>query len=160
LERAQRERADAVGRLAQREQLWIGATDNRERVERLDRELFASERARFTDTVRELKDLAGRAGLDPGNIGYPSEDLAQYGLSRRSFVFAVNGSYGALRTFLNLVELTPSFLVVEQIDVDEGGGGLAIRLHLSTLFATAPEAAVAAPATAAGAPPASTGGGG
>jgi len=137
LQRAQSERRDAVDRLAERERLWIAAAENRDRVERLDRESFASERARFTDTVRELKDLAARAGLDPGSISYPSEALEEFGLSRRSFVFAVDGSYNALRTFLHLVELSPSFLVVEQIDVGDGRGGLAVRLRLSTLFGTA-----------------------
>jgi Tfp pilus assembly protein PilO len=137
LERVRSDHAEVTTRLAEREQLWIAANENRDRLARLDREQFASERARFTDMVRELKQLAERAGLDPGNIGYPRESLVDYGLTRRSFVFSVEGSYGALRTFLHLVELTPSFLVVEQIDVGDGGRGLSIRLRLSTLFSTA-----------------------
>jgi len=149
LERARRERAAAVEQLAARERLWIAANDNREIAERLERERFASERARFTDSVRELKALAERAGLDPGAISYPRETLEEFGLTRRSFVFAVEGSWAALRTFLNLVELSPSFLVVEQIDVDLSRGGLAVRLRLSTLFAGA--AAEAPPAAGDGA---------
>lgn len=140
LERARREHGEALDRLAEREKLWVAATENRERAQRLDRDQFASERARFTDTVRELKSLAERAGLDPGAISYPRETLEEFGLTRRSFVFAVNGSYAALRTFLNLIELSPSFLVVEQIDVDDHRGGLAVRVRLSTLFTTAPAA--------------------
>lgn len=142
LERARRDHAVATEQLAARERLWVAANENRERLAALDRERFASERARFTDMVRELKDLAERAGLDPGTIGYPRESLAEYGLTRRAFVFSVEGSYGALRTFLNLVEVTPSFLVVEQIDVGDSGRGLAIRLRLSTLFGTSAAADV------------------
>lgn len=137
LERVRQERAAAAEQLAARERLWIAANENRERVAALERDRFASERARFTDSVRELKDLAQRAGLDPGTFSYPSETLEQFGLARRSFVFAVEGSYASLRTFLNLVELSPSFLAVEQIDVDLARGGLAIRLRLSTLFTRA-----------------------
>ncbi|MCM2268619.1 MAG: hypothetical protein NDJ75_00780 [Thermoanaerobaculia bacterium] len=137
LDRARQERDAAAEQLASRERLWIAANENRERVAALERDRFASERARFTDSVRELKDLAQRAGLDPGTFSYPSETLEQFGLTRRSFVFAVEGSYAALRTFLNLVELSPSFLAVEQIDVDLARGGLAIRLRLSTLFTRA-----------------------
>lgn len=137
LERARQERDAAAEQLAGRERLWIAANDNRERVAALERDRFASERARFTDSVRELKDLAQRAGLDPGTFSYPNETLEPFGLARRSFVFAVEGSYASLRTFLNLVELSPSFLAVEQIDVDLSRGGLAIRLRLSTLFTDA-----------------------
>jgi hypothetical protein len=146
LERTRREHDQAMEGLARREGLWIAANENRDRRERLDVERFATERARFTDTVRELKELAGRAGLDPGAITYPREALEPFGLTRRSFVFAVDGSFGALRTFLHLVEMSPAFLVVESIDVSDGGRGLAIRLRLSTLFGTgagAPEPAAA-----------------
>jgi hypothetical protein len=134
LDRVRRDHAAVTAHLAAREQLWIAANENRERLARLDREQFSTERARFTGTVRELKELAERSGLDPGTISYPRESLAEYGLTRRAFVFSVEGSFGALRTFLNLVELTPSFLVVEQIDVGDGGRGLSIRLRLATLF--------------------------
>lgn len=136
LDRARREHGEIAARLAAREALWVAATENRERAAALDRDRFATERTRFTDMVRELKELALRAGLDPGSISYPRETFEQFGLTRRSFVFAVDGSYGALRTFLNLVELSPSFLTVEQIDVDLSGEALAVRLRLSTLFTT------------------------
>ena len=159
LERTRQERSEVAARLTAREALWVAATENRDRAAVLDRELFTSERARFTDMVRELKDLAERAGLDPGSISYPREELEQFGLTRRSFVFSVDGSYASLRTFLNLVELSPSFLTVEQIDVDLRGGGLGVRLRLSTLFTTSaadelppagPESPAAAPATTGG----------
>jgi hypothetical protein len=137
LERVRRDHAEATERRAAREQLWIAANENRQRLAALDRERFATERARFTDTVRELKQLAERAGLDPGTISYPRESLAEYGLTRRAFVFSVEGGYGELRTFLHLVEITPTFLVVERIDVGDGGHSLAVQLRLSTLFGTA-----------------------
>jgi Tfp pilus assembly protein PilO len=152
LERARSEHGEVAARLAAREALWVAATENRERAAALDRDRFATERARFTDMVRELKELAQRAGLDPGSISYPRETFEQFGLTRRSFVFAVDGSYGALRTFLNLVELSPSFLTVEQIDVDLSGNGLAVRLRLSTLFTTGEGAAPVESAAPAAAP--------
>jgi len=143
LERARRVHTRETSRLAQRERLWIAANENRERATELYRSRFSTESARFTDTVRELKRLAERAGLDPGAISYPTERLEEYGVTRRSFVFSVNGSYASLRTFLHLVELSPSFFIVEQIDVGETGRGLGIRLRLSTLFGTGETAAAA-----------------
>lgn len=142
LARARSEHAEQTSRLALLERLWMAASDNRDRAAALYGEQFATESARFTDTIRELKKLAERAGLDPGAISYPRELLEEYGVTRRSFVFSVGGSYAALRTFLHLVELSPSFFIVEQIDVGESGRALGIRIRLSTLFGTAEAVAV------------------
>jgi hypothetical protein len=143
-ERLERETAALRGRLEARERLWVEATENEERIERLLGERLSTERARFTELVREVKGLAERAGLAPQSIGYPAERLEEYGLARRSFVLPVEGSYASLRTFLNLVELSSSFLTVEEISVSEARGELSVRLRLSTFFRAADEGRVAA----------------
>lgn len=135
LSRARAESAEVSALLAAREKLWITATENRERVERLRRETFSSERARLTAVVREVKDLATRSGLAPSTIRYPEETYSDFGLSRRSIDFSVDGDYADLRTFLHLLELTPSFVTVDEISVSERDRGrLGISLRLSTLF--------------------------
>lgn len=134
LQQASRVMSELSAELAKREQLWIRANENRARLERLRHERFATERSRFTEQVRELKSLAVRAGLDPDTIAYPQDQLLDFGLVRRSFVFSVEGSYAALRNFLHLLELSTSFLTVEEIGVSAGRTGLAVRLRLSTLF--------------------------
>ena len=134
LQQARRVQGQLAEAVASREQLWIRATENRARLEQLRRERFATERSRFTEQVRELKSLAVRAGLEPDAIAYPQDQLLDFGLVRRAFVFTVDGSYAALRNFLHLLELSPSFLTIEEIGVSEGRGGLAVKLRLSTLF--------------------------
>lgn len=134
LESANRVKGEVSARLQARERLWIDAAENRSRIEAIYRERFATERSRFTEQVRELKSLAERAGLDPATIAYPEDQLAEYGLIRRSFAFSVQGSYDSLRNFLHLLELSSSFLSVDQIAVNEARGGLGVKLRLSTLF--------------------------
>lgn len=135
LSRARSESAEISTRLAERERLWITATENRDRVEQLRRDVFSSERRRLTAMVREVKDLATRAGLAPTSIRYPEEVFSDFGLTRRSVDFSVEGSYGDLRTFLHLLELTPSFVTVDDLGVSERNAGrLGISLRLSTLF--------------------------
>ena len=114
-------------------------------------EKFATESGRFTSLVREIKQLAEHAGLDPKEIGYPEEAFADLGLVRRSFVFTVQGSYVNLRAFLYLLELSPSYVTVDSIEVRElaGAKGLGVDLRLSTFFAAPPPAA-AAPAVPGG----------
>jgi len=139
VERARAVDADLAERLQAREALWAAANRNRDEIERLFTERLSTESERFTDSVRELYDLAERSRLRYDSIAYPRESLEGYGLVRKSFVFSVTGTYADLRTFLNLLDLTPSFLVLDQISVAESGGErLAIQLRLSTYF-TDPE---------------------
>lgn len=105
-------------------------------TKRLYEDHFSTESTRFTDLIREIKRLAEHAGLEPREIGYPEITLDGFDLSRRSFVFRVDGSYANLRMFLHLLELSPSFVSVNQIKVTErsGGKGLGASLQLSTFF--------------------------
>ncbi|HEX2251753.1 MAG TPA: hypothetical protein VHQ65_00625 [Thermoanaerobaculia bacterium] len=125
-------------------------------VARLYEERFSTERRRLTRMIAEVKELAARSGLEPRSISYPSEEIEDYGLERRSFVFPVTGSYSDLRKFINLLELSDSFLALQSVRLAEAGGSgsageLSIQLQLSTLFATE-EAPPAAARTAAASP--------
>ncbi len=156
LEVAERQNHEAEASLARLEKLAAAALATRQQTANLMAEKFATESGRFTDLIREIKLLAEHAGLDPRDIGYPEEQLAELGLVRRSFVFSVQGSYSNLRAFLFLLELSPSFVTVDQIEVRElsGAKGLGVSLRLSTFF-SAPAAPVGAAAPAA---PAAAGG--
>ena len=132
---AERDKARAEAELLTR--LAAAVETNRVETERLYGERFATESGRFTDLVREIKRLAEHAGLDPREISYPEDALDGFGLSRRSFIFSVEGNYSNLRMFLHLLELSPSFVTVNEIKVSERTGkGLRVALRLSTFFVT------------------------
>lgn len=117
------------------EQVVRVARANQEELRTLYVDRFASERRRFTAATAEVRDLARRAGLDPAAIQYPEEELEDFGLVKRLIAFRVEGSYGELRQFVNLLELTSSFITLEQVNLSQGEGErLAITLTLSTLF--------------------------
>jgi hypothetical protein len=94
---------------------------NRERILQLYDEHFSTRRRRLTGVTAEVKDLAKRAGLVPRSIAYPEEQIQQYGLVKRSFVFAVEGTYADLRKFINLLELSDSFLALEEVSLSGEG---------------------------------------
>jgi Tfp pilus assembly protein PilO len=104
-----------------REGLLRQAKVNRERVRQLYDEHFSTRRRRLTGVTAEVQDLARRAGLVPRAITYPEEQIQQYGLIKRSFVFSVEGTYADLRKFINLLELSDSFLTLEDIALAEAG---------------------------------------
>jgi len=103
------------------EDLLRQARVNRERILQLYDEHFSTRRRRLTGVTAEVQDLARRAGLVPRSIHYPEEQIQQYGLIKRSFVFSVEGTYADLRKFINLLELSDSFLTLEDISLAEEG---------------------------------------
>jgi Tfp pilus assembly protein PilO len=126
--------------------------ENRERIETLYTERLSTQRRRLTQSIAELRQLARQSGLAPSRVSYPEEEIGEFGLVEKSFVFSVAGSYAELRRLINALELTDSFLTLEEIRLNGGGasGELNIALRLSTLFIEE-EAAVSA-GTAGGSP--------
>jgi hypothetical protein len=128
---------------------------NEIQIERLYAESFSTREQRLTKSQDEVKSLARKAGLDPKSLSYPTQQIQQYGLVKRSFIFSVEGTYIELRRFINLLELSDSFLTLEQITLSQGSGSqpaqrgrngvvvqpategseLRINLTLSTIFA-------------------------
>jgi hypothetical protein len=108
-------------------------------VQRLYADRFSTRSERLTRVMKEVRTLARQAGLNPKSISYPQQDIEDYGLVKRSFVFQVGGTYAELRQFLNLLELTDSFLTLEAVTLSEESGDegpeLQMNLTLSTLFA-------------------------
>jgi cell division protein FtsB len=155
--KAQKDRLDPlVARKQKLEALLARSRRNDQEIRKLYAESFSSRKQRLTNITAEVKSLARKAGLDPKSLSYPEEPILQYGLIKRSFIFSVEGSYVNLRKFINLLELSDSFLTLEAINLTPGAGDqpvksrtgvvqttvpgseLRINLTLSTLFARDP----------------------
>ncbi|MDX1644963.1 MAG: hypothetical protein R3244_11460 [Thermoanaerobaculia bacterium] len=109
---------------------------NRRELRKFYRKRLGRPSKRLTIVIGEVRSLARRAGLEPSAIDYPREPIGELGLVERSFSFSVQGSYAELRRFINLLEVTPTFLTLEAVQLTgrEGGSELRIGLELSTLF--------------------------
>lgn len=113
-------------------------------VEVLYHDHFATESQRFTRAIATVKALAERAGLRPDAFNYPDETLDEFELIERKISFQVSGRYDQLRTFINLLELSDQFLILEQIGLGGnnnaravvGDPNLGINFGLSTVFST------------------------
>lgn len=138
LERARASHDEIVAQRQQAETMAKRAERNERRLVRLYTNRFQTEEARITKMIAEVKNLAQRAGLDPPRISYPEQEIESYGLRKRSIVFSVDGTYPALRRFVNFLELTDSFITLEELRPNENynarSSRLSISLRLSTLF--------------------------
>ncbi|HEX5760036.1 MAG TPA: hypothetical protein VF121_12665 [Thermoanaerobaculia bacterium] len=148
IEKQQEARERAGGERAASQALVDRARLARQRVAALYDQRFSTRALRLTEITAEVKNLARQAGMVPRTISYPEQDIQDFGLVKRSFVFPVEGTYLELRQFVNLLELSSSFLTLEEVTLAERQGeGLSIQLRLSTLFAADPaDGAPAAPA--------------
>jgi len=113
---------------------------NREQTGELREEFFSTEAERFTRTIARIKSLIADAGLaQPQNYSYPRKLIEDQDLVRHDFVFQVEGTYEQIRRFINFLELTEDFIVLEEISLDESSGNtgsprLRVAFLLSTVF--------------------------
>lgn len=112
---------------------------NEQQVAQLYAERLSTRRQRLTVITAEVKEMARKTGMAlPRTYSYPEEELQQFGLIKRSFVFNANGTYPELRKFISLLEASPSFLALDELTVSSNTQGqeLNFALSLSTLFAS------------------------
>lgn len=143
LEAREKELAPKAGERQRLERLIQRSQRNEQEIRRLYDERFSTRSARLTRVHAEFRKLARTAGLDPRAISYDEEELDDFGLIKRTFSFSVAGTYLELRKFINLLELSESFLTLEEVTLageesEEGGPELRMRLAISTLFAREP----------------------
>jgi Tfp pilus assembly protein PilO len=158
LAETQKKLAPLATQRAHLERLIQRSQRNEVEIRRLYDERFSTRSQRLILVTAEVKQLARKAGLEPLSITYPQQPIEEYGLIKRSFTFSVDGTYLELRKFINLLELSDSFLTLEEVTLagETRGEGpeLNIRLSLSTLFASEEGDAEAAAPPAALTPPA------
>jgi type IV pilus assembly protein PilO len=133
---------------------------NEAQVEQLYTDRLSTRSQRLTTINDEVKKLAREAGLQPRAITYPEQEIEEYNLIKRSFVFSVEGTYAELRKFISLLETSRSFLTIDEATVVNSAEGkeLRIDLTLSTLFANDADAVPMPPARATAAPGSAPGG--
>jgi len=136
---------DLTGKSQQAVTMIARVRTNEAQVEQLYVNRLSTRSQRLTSVTAEVKKLAKEAGLVPKAITYPEEEIQEYNLIKRSFVFSVAGTYAELRKFISLLETSHSFLALDEATVANNteGAELRIDLTLSTLFANDADAAPA-----------------
>ena len=139
VEERERTLADLTRQRQDSERLLARARATRLALDGLYGEALGSQARRLTAVIAQVKALARQAGLSGVEaISYQDQPVEELPLVGKSIVFIARGDYGQLRSFINLLEVTDSFITLEEIRVhgDTGRGELALQVRLSTLFAT------------------------
>jgi Tfp pilus assembly protein PilO len=91
--------------------------------------------------LEELDDICAEAGLLRNRVSYHLDPEPTFGMQRLGITLPIEGSYANIRDFLNILERTSKFVIVDSmalISEREGTGIIRLDVSLSTLFVAHP----------------------
>jgi Tfp pilus assembly protein PilO len=125
---------------------FLGAVQQAGRdLENLREEVLSTRNQRLVDVTQEVASLCEQFGIDFDTVNFDNELLLDEELDRLTMNVPLEGNYASLRKFLQAVESSDKFLVIERVSLargKEGGTLLDLSINLATYF-TAPEELVA-----------------
>lgn len=99
---------------------------------RLRSDVLSTRVERMVDVQRELERLCREFRIDLDSVNYDNEELPEEGLERFAMIVPLEGGYANLRRFLQAVEDSENFLVVERVALGEGKeGGVMLMLNIT-----------------------------
>jgi Tfp pilus assembly protein PilO len=104
-------------------------------LETLRSDVLSTREERMVEVQAELDDLASAFRIDLEQVAFDNEILADEELDRLVMVVPLQGSYSNLRNFLQAVESSEKFLIVERVALAEGKEG-GVQLQLNITLAT------------------------
>ena len=134
-----------VGTMKDLDQRFEG---EQEKVKKFYGDVLGTKDVRMIRIQREVRAIATSLGMDPETIAYQPELLDKVGLIRFSVNVPLSGDYRNLRQFINKIEKSENFLIVDSVTLGgskDGGALLDLNIHLSTFF-DAPEVRLLKPA--------------
>lgn len=118
--------------------------DNEKRLKELRRQMesFYSETLRqrevgLVDILGEVEKLARRFKVEKQNIQYNHEIIEEDKVILFEITFPLRGSYANLRRFVNQIENSKYFLIIDRVELsnpEETGDNLKLNIKLSTYF--------------------------
>ncbi len=103
--------------------------------------LLSTRNQRLVEVEEELERLCREFGIDLNSVSFDNDLLLDEELDRFVMNVPLEGNYASLRKFLQAVESSKEFLVVERVSLArgrEGGRTLSLSINLVTYF-VAPE---------------------
>ncbi|MDX1583526.1 MAG: hypothetical protein R3338_08000 [Thermoanaerobaculia bacterium] len=137
---AQEELKTATEKRRDAERILSSVDQTREDLSRVYDDWWSTRPERLAPMIVELQSLAEESGLNPPARSYnwtAERSTDDVGAQVLNVTFRVEGTYREIRNLINLIELSPHFVIIEQIglaDTSDGGDNLSMTLTLKTLF--------------------------
>lgn len=134
-EEAERERTRVAGLRRRSDTIQANAAD----VEHFYRDLVSPRQEALLPILREIEDAAGQQGLETGHYTLTPEDVKGATLELTTITLPVNGTYRQLVAFLDELERSKHFVVVQKIDLQRRQGTeTALNLTLAAYLRSQP----------------------
>ena len=93
---------------------------------------------RIVEIQQELTRLCREFGIDLATVSYKNERLIEQGLDRFAMIVPLEGGYANLRRFLQAIESSDQFLVVERVQLggqrEAMGASLQLNITVGSYF--------------------------
>jgi Tfp pilus assembly protein PilO len=101
-------------------------------LSRFREEVLSTRELRLVSVQRELTKLCARFNIDLETVTLDHDDLLDEELNRMAMVVPLEGGYANLRKFLQAVESSEQFLLVEKVGLGKGKeGGVMLQLDIT-----------------------------
>ena len=115
-----------------REAYLQGLEQAEDDLERLRRDVLQTRDRRIVIVQQEVEELAQQFSLQSTQITYQNEILKNEGIERYGTTLPLEGGYANLRKFIQALEKSEKFLVIERVALGEGQeGGVMIQLNIT-----------------------------
>ena len=101
-------------------------------------QVLTQKKVGVTAIRQELEDLAGSLTVERGGVNYDYRLLPEYGLRHFTLSVPVEGAYRDIRRFINDIERSEYFLILDRVDLSaeqeegQGSDSLLLNFQLST----------------------------
>jgi Tfp pilus assembly protein PilO len=103
----------------------------------LNDDILATRERRLVEVQQEVAALCEEFGIAYNSVNYSNSMLPEVGLDRLGMNVPLEGNYGSLRKFLQAVERSSRFLLVEKVSLSKGKQGgklLSLNISMATYF--------------------------
>jgi Tfp pilus assembly protein PilO len=98
-------------------------------------QILSDKKVGVPEIRQELEDFAGSLSVNRSDVAYRYDLLPDYGLRHFTLTVPVEGSYGDIRRFINAIERSQHFLILDRVNLSSDskpGDNLKLGFELST----------------------------
>jgi Tfp pilus assembly protein PilO len=122
-------------------EIQVKLNHSRVKYDKFERDFLFSYSQGTSELLEELDGVCSEAGLLRNRVTYRMDSEQSFGMQRLGITLPIEGTYANIRTFINILENTSKFIIVDSmalVSEREGTGVLRLDVNLSTLFVARP----------------------
>jgi hypothetical protein len=123
--------------VTEREEFLAALNQAETDLETMRTEVLATKATRLVEAQLKVAELAEQFNIQLRRVNFDNEELEDEGLERVAWVVPLEAGYSNLRRFIQAVEGSGEFLVIERVALDrarDGGSLLQLQITLATYF--------------------------